>query len=68
MRSNITRQRVQLNTSGVPYRLYLMSDAGNPELPEHSVYMFIDCMVMNQQQRDFVESLKGNGKTLIFPS
>ena len=66
MRGNIAKQRVQLNTSGVPYRLYLLSDAGVKDIPEHKVYMFIDCMAMNEVQREFVEGLKRDGNTLIF--
>ncbi len=66
MRSGIAKQRVQLNTSGVPYRLYLMSDAGVKPIPQHKVYMFIDCMAMNATQREFVEGLKRDGNTLIF--
>ena len=66
MRSGITKQRVQLNTSGVPYRLYLMSDAGVKEIPRHKIYMFIDCIAMNAAQREFIEGLKRDGNTLIF--
>ena len=66
MRSGITKQRVQLNTSGVPYRLYLMSDAGVKEIPRHKIYMFIDCIAMNAAQRKFIEGLKRDGNTQIF--
>lgn len=65
-RGSIAKQRVQWYTSGVPYRLYLMSDIGKVNLPKHKIYMFIDCMALNQVQRDFIESLKRDGNTLIF--
>ena len=66
MRSGITKQRVQLNTSGTPYRLYLLSDAGVKPIPQHKVYMFIDCMAINATQRKYIEGLKRDGNTLVF--
>ncbi len=66
MRGSIAKQRVQLNTSGVPYRLYLLSDLGKMPIPPHKVYLFIDCMAMTEAQRGLVNELKRDGNTLIF--
>jgi len=54
----------QLNTSGVPYRLYLQSDL--PSLPDHKAYLFLNPYIMSDAERAAVEKLKRNGKTLIF--
>jgi hypothetical protein len=56
----------QLNTSGVPYRLYLQSDLPNPKLPDHKAYIFLNPYIMSEAERAAVEKLKRNGKTLIF--
>ena len=56
----------QLNTSGVPYRLYLQSDLPNPNLPDHKAYLFLNPYIMSDPERAAVEKLKRNGKTLIF--
>lgn len=65
-RCSLTRQRMQLYTSGMPFRFYLMSDVGKVDIPKHKIYIFYDCMAMNETQRQFVESLKANGNTLVF--
>lgn len=62
----IVEQIHQLNTSGVPYRLYLQSDLPNPKLPEHKAYLFLNPYVLSQEERAAIEKLKGSGKTLIF--
>jgi hypothetical protein len=56
----------QLNTSGVPYRLYLQSDLPDPKLPDHKAYLFLNPYFMSDAERGAVEKLKRNGKTLIF--
>ena len=65
-RCSLTRQRVQLYTSGMPFRFYLLSDIGKVEIPKHKIYIFYDCMAMNDTQRQFIETLKANGNTLVF--
>ena len=62
----ITKQISELNTSGVPYRLYLLSDLGRIKLPEHRIYMFINCYVMNKIQTKAIEELRRDGNTLVF--
>jgi beta-galactosidase len=56
----------QLNTSGVPYRLYLQADLTNPDLPDHKAYLFLNPYVMSEVEREAVKRLKRGGKTLIF--
>jgi hypothetical protein len=55
-----------LNTSGVPYRLYLQSDLTNARLPEHRAYLFLNPYVLSVPERQAIEGLKRDGKTLIF--
>lgn len=56
----------QLNTSGVPYRLYLQSDLPDPGLPDHKAYLFLNPYFLSQTEREAMEQLKRDGKTLIF--
>jgi hypothetical protein len=63
---DILQQIEQLNTSGVPYRLYLQSDLGRLKLPEHRAYLFLNSYYLTDVQRRAVEALKRDGKLLIF--
>ncbi|MBM3499119.1 MAG: hypothetical protein FJX74_10665 [Armatimonadetes bacterium] len=56
----------QLNTSGVPYRLYLQSDLPSPSLPDHKAYLFLNPYVLTGAEREAIEGLKRDGKTLVF--
>ena len=38
----ILQQIHELNVAGVPYRLYLQSDLGRAQLPEHKAYLFLN--------------------------
>jgi beta-galactosidase len=62
----ILDQVQQLNTSGVPYRLYLQSDLADPRLPEHRAYLFLNPYWLGESERQALERLKRDGKTLIF--
>jgi len=67
MRYNaIIRQVYDLNTSGVPYRLYLPSDLGRLKLPEHRAYLFLNAHVLSDAQRKAIEDLRRDGKLLVF--
>lgn len=62
----ILRQIEELNTSGVPYRLYLQSDLDGGRLPDHKAYLFLNPYYLTPGQRRAVEELKGDGKLLAF--
>lgn len=62
----IVRQIYDLNTSGVPYRLYLLSDLGRLKLPEHRVYLFVNAYQLDAAQLTAIEALRRDGKLLIF--
>ena len=66
-RFNGIRQQIpELNTSGVPYRLYLLEDLGQTPLPEHKAYLFLNAYKLGEPQRQAIEDLKRDGHTLIF--
>ncbi|MBU0611575.1 MAG: hypothetical protein KKI08_27100, partial [Armatimonadetes bacterium] len=62
----ILQQIEELNTAGVPYRLYLQSDLGKMKLPEHKAYLFLNPYVITEDQRKAIEGLKREGKLLAF--
>ena len=54
----IVRQVYDLNTSGVPYRLYLLSDLGRVKLPEHRVYLFLNAYAIAPAQLQAIDALR----------
>ncbi len=62
----ILQQIEELNTAGVPYRLYLQSDLGKMKLPDHKAYLFLNPYVITPEQRKAIEGLKRGGKLLAF--
>ena len=62
----VLQQIEELNTAGVPYRLYLQSDLGRMKLPEHKAYLFLNPYVITPEQRTAIEALKRDGKLLAF--
>jgi len=64
--NGIMEQVPQLNTSGVPYRMYLQSDLGRADLPEHRAYLFLNAYYLSEPQRQAIDSLKRDGKLLVF--
>jgi hypothetical protein len=62
----VVGQIEELNTAGVPYRLYLQSDLGKKKLPDHKAYLFLNPYVLTPLQRAAIERLKRQGKLLIF--
>ncbi len=62
----VTTQIHELNLAGVPYRLYLQSDLADPGLPEHRAYLFLNAYLLTPREREAVETLKRDGKLLIF--
>lgn len=62
----VSQQIEELNTAGVPYRLYLQSDLGRVKLPDHKAYLFLNPYLVTPEQRRAIEGLKRNGKLLAF--
>jgi len=62
----ISEQIRQLNSSGVPYHLYLQSDIGNPNLPQYKLYVFLDAYHVNADELQAIQKLHSGGKTLCF--
>ena len=62
----ISEQIRQLNSSGVPYHLYLQSDVDNPNLPQYKLYVFLNAYHLSADELRAVEKLRGDGKTLCF--
>lgn len=62
----ILEQIHQLNTSGVPYRLYLQADLADPRLPRHRAYLFLNAYRVDADEQRAIKALKGEGRTLIF--
>lgn len=62
----IVRQIEELNTAGVPYRLYLQSDLGRVPLSEHKAYLFLNPYLITSEQWRAIESLKRDGKLFAF--
>ncbi len=64
--TGVLSQIHELNLSGVPYRVYLQSDLGNPQMLQHRAYLFLNPYRISDPERAAIEQLKGEGRTLIF--
>lgn len=62
----ISEQIRQLNSSGVPYHLYLQSDIDNPDLPQYKLYVFLNAYHLSADQWQSIQKLHNGGKTLCF--
>ena len=62
----LRRHRDQWDMSGVPYHLYLQSDLNHADLPDYKVYVFVSPQHLTEAERAKIESLKSNGRTLVF--
>lgn len=62
----ILGQIQELNLAGVPYRLYLQSDLGDPDMPAHRCYLFLNPYAISAEERAAIEALKSDGRTLVF--
>lgn len=62
----ITTQIQELNLAGVPYRLYLLSDLGRVQLPEHRAYVFLNPYWLTDTHKRSIARLKRDGKLLAF--
>jgi|LSQX01.2.fsa_nt_gb hypothetical protein len=64
--TSLNRQRVALNTSGVPYDRYLTDDLTHPDMPDYRVYLFLNAYRLTDERIDAINALKRDGKTLVF--
>ena len=64
--NGIVNQIEELNTAGVPYRLYLQSDLGKMRLPEHKAYLFLNPYCLTDTQVKAIAALKRDGKLIAF--
>lgn len=62
----VVRQLCELNSSGVPYHLYLLSDLGRMKLPEHRIYLFLNAYHIDPLQMKAIDALRRDGKMLVF--
>ncbi|OGS21851.1 MAG: hypothetical protein A3J83_04550 [Elusimicrobia bacterium RIFOXYA2_FULL_40_6] len=53
---------------GAPYEVYNLEDVLHPDFPLDRIKtaFFIDCIVLNEKEREAVEKLKSKNRTLVF--
>lgn len=59
-------QLEDLCRSGAPFSKFLIDDLADGLIPDHKVYIFLDCFFLTDAERRAVEQLKRDGKTLIW--
>lgn len=62
----IVRQVYSLNTSGVPYSMYLLNDLPGIEANRHRMFLFLNCYRFSAEQRRALASLRRDGNLLVF--
>ncbi len=62
----LSEQIRQLNSSGVPFHIYLQSDLENPALPDYKLYLFLDAYHFTPGSLQALQKLRRDGKTLCF--
>jgi hypothetical protein len=63
----LNRQIVQLNSSGVPYHIYLQNDLLHPQLPDnYKLYVFLNAYRISSAEQNALRKLRRDGKTLVF--
>ena len=59
-------QMAELYRTGAPFDWYLIDDLDAIKGRDYKVYIFMDCFYLTEQQRRTIESLRSNGRTLIW--
>lgn len=59
-------QMTDLCRSGAAFSRYTVEDLGDGLVPDHKVYLLLDCFYLTPEQRSAIEKLKSRGRTLIF--
>lgn len=60
------KQRGGLARMGAPYDVYSVCDIGQIDISRYKLIIFLDAFFMDQKLRDFAETLKQDGKTLLW--
>ena len=60
------RQQSAFGYLGAPYDVWFISDLGKPGFPEYKMYVFLNAVAPTPEQRQAIESLKRDGKLLVF--
>jgi len=64
--NSINQQIVELNSSGVPYHIYLQEDVANAKLPEYKLYLFLNAYHLEPKEWSAIQKLRRGNKTLAF--
>ena len=64
--SGLSKQIIEMNSSGVPFHLYLQSDISNPKLPDYKMYVFLDAYHLTAADWSAIQNLRRDGKTICF--
>jgi hypothetical protein len=62
----LSEQIRQLNSSGVPFHIYLQSDLENAALPDYKLYVFLNAYHLTPNNWQALQKLRSGGKTLCF--
>jgi len=62
----LNKQITPLNSSGVPFHLYLQNDIANPKLQNYKLYVFLNAYHLTTDQWDAIQKLRRDGKTICF--
>ena len=62
----IRKTQRALMRAGLQYDFYYFSDLLANRTGDHKLYVFMNLFYLNDQQRKFIDSLKRDGKTLVF--
>lgn len=62
----INQQIVELNSSGVPYHIYLQEDVANAKLPDYKLYLFLNAYRLEPKEWSAIQKLRRGNKTLAF--
>lgn len=55
-----------ISTAGVPFNNYLIEDLADGLIPNHKVYIFLNCFYLTSNQIAAIENLKNNNRTLVW--
>ncbi len=62
----LNKQITPLNSSGVPFHLYLQNDISVAKLPEYKMYVFLNAYHLTADQWEAIQKLRRDGKTICF--
>ncbi|HQK92021.1 MAG TPA: beta-galactosidase [Armatimonadota bacterium] len=62
----VLEQIHEINTAGVPYKVYLLPDLARDDIPKHRAYLFLNAYQLTERDRAAIDQLKGEGRLLVF--